>query len=148
MSSDAQKKLTSRSVVIAVDRCVQICIARSEACTAAADEVSDQRLRELLLDFAEKRRLEAVALRGIVEPPGRTSGSGTRARYPSMPQVRTDRDVLDLCTLGETASLVDLESTFTWAPLLAMPMEVRALMLSAHGTTLRVLAELRRFTLG
>ena len=62
--------------------------------------------------------------------------------------MRSDRDVLDLCTLGETASLVDLESTFTWAPLLAMPMEVRALMLSAHGTTLRVLAELRRFTLG
>jgi hypothetical protein len=60
------------------------------------------------------------------------------------PRRRSDRDVLDDCIEGEKALLSEFEVVFTWAPLSAMPMDVRALMLSAYGATLRTLSELRR----
>lgn len=144
MSRDAQEKIITGPVLVAVDRCIQICAARQEAYTRAADDVSNRAFRELLGDFAEERGLQALALRAVVEPFGGGNPSGIRMRTWHERYACSDERVLDDCIAGEKASLVEFEQVFSWAPLLAMPMEVRALMLSAYGATLRALSELRR----
>jgi hypothetical protein len=106
--------------------------------------VSERALKELLGDVAEERCMQAIALRAVVEPFGGGNPSGIRMRNWREPRARTDRSVLDECIDGEIRSLTDFEVVFTWAPLAAMPMDVRALMLSAYGATLRTLSELRR----
>lgn len=142
---DAQETPLAGPVLVAVDRCIQICSGRADECTRAAREVSDRALKEVLYAFADERGLEALALRAVVEPFGGGSPSGIRMRHWHEPRVRSDRMVLDDCIDGELTTLVDLEVTFSWAPLSAMPMDVRALMLSAYGATLRTLSELRRY---
>lgn len=141
----AQEKPLAGPVIVAVDRVIQICSVRAEACARAAEAVSNRALRELLGDFAEERGIEVLALRTIVEPFGGGSQSGIRMRHWHEPRVGSDRAVLADCIAGEQASLADFEVAFSWAPLSAMPMEVRALMLSAYGASLRTLSELRRF---
>lgn len=144
---DAQETRLAGTVLVTVDRCIQICSARAEACTRAARDVSDRSLKALLDAFAEERDLEAAALRSVVEPLSGGSPSGVRMRHWHEPRIRRDRIVLEDCIQGELASLVEFEVTFSWAPLSAMPMDVRALMLSAYGATLRTLSELRRHAL-
>jgi hypothetical protein len=144
MSRHAQEKSITGPVLVAVDRCIQICAAREEACTLASREVSDRALKELLGDLAEERGMQAIALRAVVEPFGGGNPSGIRMRNWRESRGRSDQSVLDDCIDGEIRSLTDFEVVFTWAPLAAMPMEVRALMLSAYGATLRSLSELRR----
>jgi len=143
-SRDAREKSITGPVLVAVDRCIQICSARAEACTLAAREVSDRSLKELLFELADERGLQAVALRAVVEPFGGGNPSGIRMRQWHEPRDRNDHTILDECMAGEQSTLADFEVTFTWAPLSAMPMDVRALMLSAYGATLRTLSELRR----
>jgi hypothetical protein len=144
MSRDAREKVIPAPFLVAVGRYIQICVARAEACTLAAHEVSDPALKELLHDLAEERGLEAVALRAVAAPFGGASQSGTRMRHGHGPLARSDRSVLDDCIRGEQASVADFEATFTWAPPSAMPMEVRVLVLSAYSATLRALSALRR----
>lgn len=144
ISRDAREKPITGPVLVAVDRCIQICSARAEACTLAAREASDGDLKELLFDLADERGLQAVALRAVVEPYGGGNPSGIRMRQWHEPRNRGDGAIVEECMAGERSTLADFEVTFTWAPLSAMPMDVRALMLSAYGATLRTLSELRR----
>lgn len=147
MSRDARESYLARPVLAAVDRCVQICVTRSEACAVAAQDVSDPALKALLEECGEESRHHAVALQGIVRPFGRGFTSGTRARHRPDPRARSDRDVLADCIEEELASLADFELAFSWAPLSVMPMVVRALTLSAYSATLRTLSDLRRLSL-
>jgi len=146
MSRDARESYLGRPVLVAVDRCIQICLSRAEACTRAAEEASYPALRDLLYEVGEESRHHAVALQGIVKPFGRGYPSGTRARHEYRPGPRSDRDVLAGCIDAELAAMADFELAFTWAPLSAMPMVVRALTLSAYSATLRTLSDLRRLS--
>ena len=130
-------------VVLAVNRCVEICLERQDGCNRAAEDVSETGLGLLLADFAEERGQQAQAFLFITEPLGRGSHSGIRTRRVG-PRLRDDRTVLDECIVGDEASRVELQAVFGWAPLIAMPMDVRAIMLSTYCGTLRVLFELRR----
>jgi hypothetical protein len=134
---------TTIPVLLAVNRCVDICLERQDGCTRAAEAFSATGLKGLLADFAEERGLQALAFLSITESLGRRFRSTTRMRRWSGSRVRSDRSVLDECIVGDEASRVELEVVFTWAPLVAMPMGVRVLMLSTYAGTLRLLSELR-----
>lgn len=142
--SRVAREILPAAVVVAVGRCIQICIERSEACALATEAVADPGLKELLLGLGEESGLQAVALRAVASPFGVVSSSGTRRRFGHGTSARSDRSVLDACIGGEQTAVAAFEDTFSWAPLSAMPMEVRVLVLSAYCATLRALAELRR----
>ena len=138
----ALQDLTVGPVLRAVNRCVEICLERQDGCARAAEEVSETGLKRLLADSAEERGLQAQAFLTIAEPLGTRFQSGIRARQFA-PNLRSHRNVLDHCIARDEASRVELQVVFGWAPLIAMPMEVRAIMLSTYCATLRMLSELR-----
>lgn len=143
MKQDAHRDLATGQVALAVSRCVEICLGRRDGYSRAADDVSETGLGLLLADFAEERSQQAQAFLWITEPSDRLSRSGTWPRR-SGPGLREDRAVLDECIVGDEASRIELQVVFGWAPLIAMPMDVRIIMLSTYCATLRVLSELRR----
>jgi hypothetical protein len=144
MGRDARESYPTRPVLAAIDRFIEICVARSETFDAAEHEASAPALKEQLHELGVESRHHAVALQGIVKPFGRGSASGTRVRHRHDPRARSDREVLSGCIDAELASLADFELAFTWAPLSVMPMVARALTLSAYSATMRALSELRR----
>lgn len=143
MKQDARQDLAAGPVALAVNRCVEICLERRDGYSRAAEDVSEAGLGLLLADFAEERGHQAQAFLLITEPLGRRSHSGIRTRR-SGPGLREARTVLDECIVGDEASRIELQVVFVWAPLIAMPMDVRTIMLSTYCATLRVLSELRR----
>lgn len=143
MNHGAPHELTARPVVLAVSRCVEICLERRDGYTRAAEDVSETGLGLLLADFAEERGQQAQAFLSINEPTGSHSHSGIRTRR-SGPGLREPRTVLDECIVGDEASRIELQEVFVWAPLIAMPMDVRTIMLSTYCATLRVLSQLRK----
>lgn len=140
----APTKIIAAPMLLALNRCAHICLERQHGCTHAAADVSDRGLKQLLGDFAEERGVEAQALLSMADPLGGAFLPQIPMRRWLGPGARTDRRVLDHCIRGDEISLVEFKLIFAWAPLAAMPMEVRALMLSAYGATLRLLSELRR----
>ena len=142
MKQDARQDLAAGPVALAVSRCVEICLERRDGYSRAAEDVSETGLGLLLADFAEERGQQAQAFLMITEPLGSRSHSGIRTRQ-SGPGLREARTVLDECIVGDEASRVELQVVFVWAPLIAMPMDVRTIMLSTY-CALRVLSELRR----
>lgn len=143
MSLRPQEDPTPGPVLRAVDRCAEICLERQCRCSRASEDLSARGLKRLLAHFAEERRHQALAFLALTPPLGGRFQPGRRMRRWPGPGARNDRSVLEYCIAGDDAARVELQVVFGWAPLVAMPMEVRALMLSTYVGTLRLLAELR-----
>jgi uncharacterized protein (TIGR02284 family) len=151
MSTTAIHQPPYKTIIRALNGCIETCMDGEKGFAIAAAEVRDPMLKDLLMRRSKQRAENMVALQGVVAKVGSvpenegTVRGGLHRVWMTAARIaygRSDALFVGECIRGEKAAMRDYEAALHHADLESLPVELSSLLMEQYRTIRESLAEL------